>query len=189
MKGNNMPRTKDNSVGDETKETPAQKFFREREEKRKKREKREAKRKAREAKKRGVKETISNKPMDMNGSFPTTPAVYKIVNRRTGEVFVSNAKNLSNGVKRHLSALRNHTHDNKDLQEDYDNGDRFYVEILREYNFYDEKIIYEDKIEFVERENSYRSGYNRHIGGKFNPYANNPNHDPGRRLDGRPSSP
>ena len=51
------------------------------------------------------------------------------------------------------------------------------------------KIIYEDKIEFVERENSYRRGYNRHIGGKFNPYANNPNHDPGRRLDGRLSSP
>lgn len=184
-----MARDINSSNTEEVKETPAQKFFREREEKRKKREKRDAKRKVREAKKRGVKEPSSDKPMDMNGSFPTTPAIYKLVNIRTGEVFVSNAKNLSNGVKRHLSALRNRNHENKDLQEDYNNGDRFYVVILREYNYYDEKIMYEDKIEFVERENSYRRGYNRHFGGKVNPYANNPNHDTGRRLDGSPSSP
>ena len=177
------------SSEEQIKETPAEKFLREREEKLAIKQKRDEKRKARENKKRGVKETTSNKPMEMNGSFPTTPAIYKLVNRRTGEVFVSNAKNLSNGVKRHLSSLRNHSHENVDLQEDYDNGDRFYVVVLREFNYYDEKIIYEDKVEFVERENSYRRGYNRHFGGRVNPYANNPNHDPGRRLDGRPSSP
>ena len=182
-----MKRSKSDS--DEIKETPAQKFFREREEKRKKREKREAKRKAREAKKKGIKDNSSSKPIDMNGSFPTNPGIYKLVNRRTGEVFVSNSKNISSGVKRHLSNLRTHSHVNPDIQEDYDNGDRFYVVILREYNYYDKKIINMDTREYIEHENSYRRGYNRYIGGGFNPYENNPNHDTGRRLDGSPSSP
>ena len=182
-----MKRSKSGS--DETKETPAQKFLREREEKRKKREKREAKRKAREAKRKGIKEISSNKPMPMTGSFPTNPAIYKLVNTETGEVFVSYSKNMSNGVKKHLSALRNRSHDNPDLQEDYKNIHSFHVEILREYNYYDKKIIEQDAKEFIESEKSYRRGYNRYPGGGYNPYENNPNHDTGRRLDGRPSSP
>ena len=55
-----MSRNRNTSGNEEPKETPAQKFFREREEKRKKREKREAKRKAREAKKKGIKNVIRN---------------------------------------------------------------------------------------------------------------------------------
>ena len=142
-----MKRSKSDS--DETKETPAQKFFREREEKRKKREKREAKRKAREAKRKGIKDTSSNKPMPMTGFFPTNPAIYKLVNTETGEVFVSYSKNMSNGVKKHLSALRNRSHDNPDLQEDYKNIHSFHVEILREYNYYDKKIIEQDAKEYL----------------------------------------
>ena len=88
---------------------------------------------------------------------------------------------MSNGVKKHLSTLRNGSHVNPDLQEDYKNIHTFHVVILREYNYYDKSIIEQDVKEFIESENSYRRGYN--------PYENNPNHDTGRRLDGRPSSP
>lgn len=182
-----MERSKSNS--DETKETSVQKFFREREEKRKKREERELKRKAREAKKKRIKETSYNKAMPMTGRFPTNPAIYKLVHNETGEVFVSYSKNMSNGVKKHLSALRNGSHVNPDLQEDYKNIHTFRVEILREYNYYDKKIIEQDAKEFIESENSYHRGYNRYSGGGYNPYENNPNHDTGRRLDGSPSSP
>ena len=182
------------------KENPAQKFLRERKEKEEKKKLRERQRKIREAKKRAERGAILNKsrdmvridyskPMDMNGPFPTNPAVYKLVNMRTEEVFVSNSKNLSDGVKRHLSNLRGRCHVNPDLQEDYNNGDRFYVVILREYSYYDMKVINKDTQEYIEYENSYRRGYNRYIGGGFNPYENNPNHDPGRRLDGSLSSP
>lgn len=174
---------------EDVKETPAQKFFREREEKLAKKKKWEEKKRKREEKRKGVKGSSSNKKMDMNGSFPTNPAVYKLVNMRTGEVFVSNSKNMDNGVKRHLSNLRNRVHVNPDLQEDYNKGDRFYVVILREYYYYDRKVINQDTREYIEHENSYHSGYNRYIGGGFNPYENNPNHDTGRRLDGSPSSP
>ena len=69
----------------------------------KKREKREAKRKAREAKRKGIKDTSSNKPMPMTGFFPTNPAIYKLVNTETGEVFVSYSKNMSNGRSKKAS--------------------------------------------------------------------------------------
>ena len=175
-----MKRSKSDS--DETKENPAQKFLREREERRKKREQREAKRK-------GIKETSYDKPLPMTGRFPTNPAIYKLVHTETGEVFVSYSKNMSNGVKKHLSTLRNGSHVNPDLQEDYKNIHTFHVKILREYNYYDKSIIEQDVKEFIESEDSYHRGYNRYPGGGYNPYANNPNHDPGRRLDGRRSSP
>ena len=152
------------------KETPAQKFFREREEKKRKREKREAKRKARLL-----------KPKDMCGAFPHKPGIYKLINKRTGEVFVSYSQRMAGGIKNHLFYLERDRHDNPDLQEDYNNGDRFNVAILKEYPDYDKEVLEEDAKEFIKIENSYNRGYNRSPGGKHNP--NSYNH-PGYRLDG-----
>ena len=159
-----------NKSGGDEKETPAQKFFRQREEKRKKREKREAKRKAR-----------LQKPRDMKRSFPQTPGIYKLINQRTGEVFVSYSQNMANGISNHLFRLKINDHNNPDLQEDYNNGDRFDVVILREYMDYNRDELMEDTKSFIELEDSYYHGYNRHIGGTFDPKAYN---HPGGRLDG-----
>ena len=152
------------------KETPAQKFFREREEKLAKKRKREERRKAR-----------LQKPKDMNGAFPHTPGIYKLINKRTGEVFVSYSQRIAGGINNHLFKLRRGDHDNPDLQEDYDNGDRFNVVVLKEYMDYDKDELAEDAKEFIERENSYNRGYNRSPGGKNN--TNSYSH-PGYRLDG-----
>ena len=150
-------------------ETRVQKFFREREEKRKKREKRAAKRKAK-----------LRKPKDMSMAFPHNPGIYKLVNQRTGEVFVSYSQKMSWGIQTHLYYKEKGRHKNPDLQEDYDNGDRFDVVILKEYRDYDKEIIEKDVKDFIESENSFFSGYNRSSG---------KNHDSasiytGRRLDG-----
>lgn len=163
-----MERSKSNS--DETKETPAQKFFREREEKLAKKRRRQERRKARLL-----------KPKDIGGAFPHKPGIYKLVNKRTGEVFVSYSQRMARGIQNHQFKLKIDDHDNPDLQEDYNNGDRFNVVILKEYLDYDKEELAEDVKEFIEIENSYNRGYNRSPGGKHNPNLYN---HPGYRLDG-----
>ena len=152
------------------KENPAQKFLRERKEKEEKNKKRERRRKAR-----------LKRPKDMGADFPSAPGVYKIINKRTGEVFVSYSKNMAWGIKSHDFKLRRGEHDNPDLQEDYDNGDRFNVVILKQYMDYDQREIMEDAKTFIESEDSYNAGYNRSKGGAFDSKAYN---HPGYRLDG-----
>ena len=152
------------------KETAAQKFFRERDEKLAKKRERKERRKARLL-----------KPKDMNGAFPHKPGIYKLINKRTGEVFVSYSQRIAGGIQNHRLKLKKDDHDNPDLQEDYNNGDRFNVAILKEYPDYDKEVLEEDAKEFIKIENSYNRGYNRSPGGKHNP--NSYNH-PGYRLDG-----
>ena len=156
-------------AGDNNKETRTQKFFREREEKLAKKRKWEEKRKER-----------LRKPKDISGSFPEKPGIYKIINKRTGEVFVSYSKNMSWAIQYHDFKLKKGRHDNLDLQEDYNNGDRFNISILKEYTDYDEEVIVRDAIKFIESENSYHRGYNRSSG--ENPGL--PSYYTGRRLDG-----
>lgn len=137
-------------------ETPAEKFLREREEKRKKREKRDERRKAKLL-----------KPKDMSGAFPHTPGVYKLINKRNGKVYVSYSQKLSWGIQTHLYFLRKNQHANHDLQWDYNNGDRFDVVILKEYTEYDEEVILKDVKEFIASENSFYDGYNRSRGANY----------------------
>ena len=153
-----MRRNRGKSGSEEVKETPGQKFLREREEKLAKKKRREERRKAR-----------LQKPKDMSGAFPHTPGIYKLVNKRTGEVFVSYSQRMAGGIQNHLFWLERGRHKNLDLQEDWDNGDRFDVVILKEYMDYDKEVIMEDTKKFIESEDSFRRGYNRSKGVNYNP--------------------
>ena len=139
-------------------ESRTQKFFREREEKLAKKRKREERRKAK-----------LYKPKDMGGAFPHTPGIYKLINKHTGKVYVSYSQKMSWGIQHHLFKLRNNRHKNQDLQDDYNNGDRFDVVILREYKGYDKEVLMDDTKKFIESENSYYQGYNRSKGVNYNP--------------------
>ena len=150
-------------------ETPAEKFLRERDEKLAKKRKRDERRKARLL-----------KPKDMNGAFPHKPGIYKLVNKRTGEVFVSYSQRMAGGIQNHLFWLERGRHKNLDLQEDYDNGDRFDVVILKEYIDYDKELIEREVVDFIESENSFNSGYNRSTG----EHPGIASYYTGRRLDG-----
>ena len=153
-----MRRNRGKSGSEEVKETPGQKFLREREEKLAKKKRREERRKAR-----------LQKPKDMSGAFPHTPGIYKLINQRTGKVYVSYSQKMSWGIQHHLYKLKNNQHANPDLQEDYNNGDRFDVVILKEYMDYDKEVIMEDTKKFIESEDSFRRGYNRSKGVNYNP--------------------
>ena len=164
-----MRRNRGKSGSEEVKETPGQKFLREREEKLAKKKRREERRKAR-----------LQKPKDMSGAFPHTPGIYKLVNKRTGEVFVSYSQRMAGGIQNHLFWLERGRHKNLDLQEDWDNGDRFDVVILKEYMDYDKELLEKEVVDFIEAENSFHCGYNRSSGehpGTASIYT-------GRRLDG-----
>ena len=115
------------------------------------------------------------------------PAIYKIVNNRTGEVFVSNSIDIEKGKKRHMSSLRNGTHPNPDIQDDYNKGDTFSFVVLEEFSYYDRKEINQITKEYIKKENSYNYGYNRYSGGGYDPYKNNKHHSTGRRLNGKGS--
>ena len=153
-----MKRNRIHSNNEGSKETPTQKFFRQREEKLAKKRRREERRKVK-----------LQKPKDMSGAFPHTPGIYKLINKRTGKVYVSYSKKMSRGINTHLFNLRHNSHDNPDLQEDYNKGDRFYVVILREYMEYDKETLMEDTKDFIKSENSFIKGYNRSKGVTFNP--------------------
>ena len=153
-----MRRNRGKSGSEDVKETPGQKFLREREEKLAKKKRREERRKAR-----------LQKPKDMSGAFPHTPGIYKLINQRTGKVYVSYSQKMSWGIQYHLYKLNNNQHANLDLQEDYNNGDRFDVVILKEYMDYDKEVIMEDTKKFIESEDSFRRGYNRSKGVNYNP--------------------
>ena len=108
--------------------------------------------------------------------------IYKLVNDRTGESFVSKSNNIDKAYKRHMANLRNHSHRNVDLQEDYDNGDTFSLVILELFPYYDIKELNKATIEWVTKEDSYNHGYNRYWGGGWDPYEKDKHHSTGGRL-------
>ena len=108
--------------------------------------------------------------------------IYKLVNDRTGEAFVTKSNNIEKAYKRHSANLRNHSHRNVDLQEDYDNGDTFSCVILELFPYYDLKELNRATIEWITKEDSYNHGYNRYWGGGWNPYEKDPHHSSGGRL-------
>lgn len=52
--------------------------------------------------------------------FPTTQGIYKIVNSRNKRVYVGSASNFQRRFTEHLKALRDGTHHNQQLQNDWD---------------------------------------------------------------------
>ena len=107
--------------------------------------------------------------------------IYKLVNDRTQEVFVSKSNDIDKAYNRHMANLRNHSHHNVYLQEDFDNGDTFSLVILELFSYYDLKELNKATIEWVTKEDSYNYGYNRYWGGGWNPYEQDPSHSTGGR--------
>ena len=107
--------------------------------------------------------------------------IYKLVNDRTNEVFVSKSNDIDKAFKRHMANLRNGRHHNVHLQEDFDNGDTFSLVILELFSYYDKKELNRATIEWVTKEDSYNHGYNRYWGGGWNPYEQDPSHSTGGR--------
>ena len=108
--------------------------------------------------------------------------IYKLINDRTKEVFVSKSSNIEKAYKRHMVNLRNHRHHNVDLQEDYNKGDTFSLVILELFPFYDQKELNRATIQWITKEDSYNRGYNRYWGGGWDPYEQDPSHSTGGRL-------
>ena len=110
------------------------------------------------------------------------PGVLKIVNKRTGEVYVSWSYNMENTIDNHITDLKNESHHNKDLERDYTNGDRFNFILLEEAgsrNKYELKRLYK---KWVDKEDSFHHGYNRNINGGHEPYEYDPTFSTGGRL-------
>ena len=94
-----------------------------------------------------------------------TSGIYKITNDRTGEVYVGQSYNIEKRWEQHKEELKNGTHHNSGLQEDYYKGDTFSYEIIEEEN---NKQKREDKeIIYIQRENSFLEGYNQTLGGGY----------------------
>lgn len=98
-------------------------------------------------------------------SLRSEPGIYKIVNKRTGEVFVSFSKNMRRSFDYHMFRLRNNRHHNQGLQEDFNNGDTFFPVELEVFMRYDEQEFDENIKKWIEKENSYNKGYNQTPGG------------------------
>lgn len=120
-----------------------------------------------------------NQELDMG-----KPGVYKIVNKRTGEVYVSYSRNIEKGITEHIFNLRSGHHHNEHIKEDYNNGDRFDFIILEMFDQISEYMLVRKWREWIKKEESYKFGYNRQDGFGYNP--NNPIdtifYSPGGRL-------
>lgn len=58
--------------------------------------------------------------------------VYQIENIDTGKIYIGSSGNIAKRIAEHLNALKNHQHDNAELQKDFDKGMRFYTMILKQ---------------------------------------------------------
>ena len=105
-----------------------------------------------------------NEKFDINKA-----GVYKIVNKRTGEVFVSHSKNMKKGIEEHQFNLRTNKHHNKLIQNDYNSGDRFNFIILEEFDKITEYQLDLRTMHWIREEDSYYFGYNQTPGGHYHP--------------------
>lgn len=95
-----------------------------------------------------------------------TCGIYKLINRRTGEVYVGHSGNIEKRVNEHLVDLENNLHLNKGLQKDYNNGDRFNWEIIEKTSC-DLQTRQESEVIWIMRYDSFYHGYNRTPGGNY----------------------
>ena len=122
-----------------------------------------------------------------NGFEISKPGIFKIVNQRTGEVYVSWSYNMEIGIENHMTKLKEDDHHNIDLQEDYNNGDRFDFILLVESKSREEHILKRMLRKCIENEDSFHHGYNRNDKGGFEPYDYDPSSTVGGRLKDKES--
>lgn len=92
--------------------------------------------------------------------------IYKLVNTRTGEIYVGQSYHIRNRLKSHMIQLKEKTHHNKGLQEDYNNGDKFVLEVLEKTKA-DKDLMNEKEVLWISKLNSFYEGYNRTPGGIY----------------------
>lgn len=129
--------------------------------------------------------TKTKSKTNKNKKSSRNPGVFKLINKRSGEIFVGHSKNINQGIRKHLTELQNNRHRNKELQNDFNKGDKFDSEILEEFSYYDIKELHKSTNYWITKENSYKRGYNRSPAVGYNPYEQNKNHKPGGRLKKR----
>lgn len=110
------------------------------------------------------------------------PGVFKIVNKRTKEVYVSWSYNMENTIDNHITDLKNESHHNKDLERDYANGDRFDFILLEEADSRNESELKRLYKKWVDKEDSFHHGYNRNDSGGYEPHEYKPSFSTGGRL-------
>lgn len=90
------------------------------------------------------------------------PTVYSIRNITNGKIYVGQTANYYNRISTHLSALKAGRHQCKEMQSDYDKGDKFIVGTLYkiEYSLSDESLLAKEW-EYINELGAVEYGYNR----------------------------
>lgn len=117
--------------------------------------------------------------------------IYKLINKRTGESYIGQSKNIDERCKRHFNELEKGMHNNSDLQEDFNKGDKFSIEILEEIDISDSKRLRQEleskEVYWIHKERTYLAGYNKTPGGEYDKLLGDIDHS-GGRLGGQYSS-
>lgn len=87
--------------------------------------------------------------------------IYFIKNYNNKKLYIGQSKTLGSRANAHISQLEAGTHKNKQLQEDYNNGDRFRIGIVRKV---DKKYLDGLEIYYILKWNTHITGYNDKIG-------------------------
>lgn len=117
--------------------------------------------------------------------------IYKLTNKRTGEVYIGQSTNIKSRCKRHFDDLEKGIHNNSDLQEDFFKGDEFSIDIIEEINIDDSKKLKQEleckEVYWIHKLRTYLAGYNKTPGGEYDKLLGDMDHS-GGRLGGQYSS-
>lgn len=75
-----------------------------------------------------------------------TPVVYRITNVNSGRFYIGSTKDFNDRVKSHTGQFIGKVHHNKQMQEDYNQGDKFKYEVLFILDTREEAFEYEDSL-------------------------------------------
>ena len=91
-----------------------------------------------------------------------------MTNNRTGKVYVGQSNNLTRRKQEHMSKLSKGTHHNKQMQQDFNRGDRFSFQVVEYVNGTRDDLNSREKSQ-IRNHNSFHGGYNRTSGGDYIP--------------------
>ena len=60
-------------------------------------------------------------------NIKSVSGVYGFWNIENGKIYIGSSKNIKSRINNHLSKLRNGRHENKEMQKDFDDGNKFMV--------------------------------------------------------------
>lgn len=92
--------------------------------------------------------------------------VYMIENITNKKVYIGSSRDIENRLRTHRHALRNGTHHNKDMQEDFNRHHKFvarilYVEAAPRRTSFNRNRLYAMEYKFIEQYDAFNSGYNQ----------------------------